>query len=87
MLKECFGFVGLLKLTQRTEQDMIFFLQSQVMIHHPTNLKCIDCYSTAPQTDLHSLRGCYEIYLAISKNIRVEIRAGTNNKGSWPEGR
>ena len=22
------------------------------MIHHPTHLKCIDCYSTAPQTDL-----------------------------------
>ena len=28
MLKECFGFVGLLKLTQRTEQDMIFFAKS-----------------------------------------------------------
>jgi len=26
---------------------------------------------------------CYEIYLAISKNIRVEIRAGTNNKGFY----
>lgn len=57
MLWICWTFKNL-----RNEQSKTWvFLQSQVMIHHPTNLKCTDCSSTAPQTATRSSRLLWDI--------------------------
>ena len=57
MLRICWTFKTYA--TNRVRHE--FFFQSQVMIHHPTNLKCIDCYSTAPQTVTQSSRLLWDI--------------------------